>query len=60
MKIVHTQRPITPKAGKPELPFMRSACCLTVFNICVKFHGNMSCGFKVMEQTRKLLTHKGQ
>ena len=60
MKIVNTQRPITPKAGKPELLFMRSACCLMAFNICVKFHENMSRGFKVMEPTRKLLTHKGQ
>ena len=25
-------------------------------NICVKFHENMSSGFKVMELTRKLLT----
>ena len=25
-------------------------------NICVKFHENMSSGFKVMEQTQKLLT----
>ena len=60
MKIVNTQRPITPKAGKSELPFMHSACCLMVFNICVKFHENMSSGFKVMERTRKLLTNKGQ
>ena len=29
-------------------------------NICVKFHENMSSGFKIMEQTRKVLTHKGQ
>ena len=27
-----------------------------VFNVCVKFHENMPSGFKVMEQTRKLLT----
>ena len=60
MKIVNKQRPITPKAEKQELPFMRSACCLMVFNICVKIHENMSSGFKVMERTRKLLTHKGQ
>ena len=60
MKIVNTQRQITPKAGKPELPFMRSACCLMVFNICVKFHENMSNGFKVLKRTRKLLKHKGQ
>ena len=60
MKTVNSQRPITPKVGKPELPFMRSACCLMVFNICVKFHENMSSGFKNMERTQKLLTHKGQ
>ena len=36
---------------------MCSACRLMVFNVCVKFHENMSCGFKVMERTRKLLTH---
>ena len=35
---------------------MCSARRLTVFNICVKFHENMSSGFKVMERTRKLLT----
>ena len=30
-------------------------------NICVKFHDKkMSSGFKIMERTRKLLTHKGQ
>ena len=34
-------------------------CCaprLMVFNVCVKFHENMSSGFKVMERTQKLLT----
>ena len=35
---------------------MCSACRLTVFNICVKFHENMSSGFKVMERTQKLVT----
>ena len=60
MKIVNTQRAITPKVGKPELWLMCSACCLMVFNVCVKFHENMSSGFKVMERTQKLLTHKGQ
>ena len=59
-KIVNTQRAITPKVGKPELQFMCSACRFMVFNVCVKFHENMSSGFKVMERTRKLLTHKGQ
>ena len=51
---------LTPKVGKPELRFMSSARCLMVFNICVKFHENMSSSFKFMERTRKLLTHKGQ
>ena len=60
MKIVTTQRAITPKVGKPELQFMCSASCLMVLNVCVKFHENMSSGFKVTERTRKLLTHKGQ
>ena len=60
MKIVNRQRAITPKAGKRELRFMCSARYLMVFNVCVKFHENMSSGFKVMERTRKLLTHKGQ
>ena len=60
MKIVNTQRRITPKVRKPELPFLCSACLLVVFNVCVKFHENVSSGFKVMERTQKLLTHKGQ
>ena len=32
MKIVNTQRAITPKVEKPELRFMCSACRLMVFN----------------------------
>ena len=60
MEIVNTQRPLTPTAGKPELPFMRSACRPIAFNICAKFHENMSGGFQVMERTRKFVTHKGQ
>ena len=39
---------------------MCSALPLMVLNVCVKFHENMSSGFKIMERTRKLLTHKGQ
>ena len=49
MKIVNTQRAITPKVRQPELRFMFSARRLMVFNICVKFHENRSSGFKVME-----------
>ena len=48
MKIVNTQRAITPKVGNPELQFMCSARRLIVFNVCVKFHENMSSGFEVM------------
>ena len=36
-KIVNIQKAITPKVGKPELRFMCSACCLMVFNICIKY-----------------------
>ena len=60
MKIVNTQRTMTPKIGKPELLFLSSACLLMVFNVCVKFHENVSSSFKAMERARKLLTHKGQ
>ena len=56
MKVVNTQRAITPKVEKSELRFMCSARRLMVFNVCVKFHENMSSGFKVTEWTRKLLT----
>ena len=51
MKIVNTQRAITPKVGKPELRFMCSAHRLMAFNVCVKFHENMSSGFKLMKRT---------
>ena len=61
MDIFNSQRPITLKVGKQELRFMCSARCLMVFNICVKFHENMSSGFKVMERTLKIVnrhTHR--
>ena len=50
---------ITPKVGKTELWFMCSARRLMVFNVCVKFHENMSSDIKVMERTQKLYTHQG-
>ena len=50
-KNVNTQRAITPKVGKPELRFMCSARRLMAFNVCVKFHENMSSSFQVMERT---------
>ena len=59
-KLLRHKWGITPKVGKPELRFLCSARRLMVFNVCVKFHENMSSSFKVMEWTRKLLTHKGQ
>ena len=37
---------------------MCSAHCLMVFNVCVKFHENMSSCFKVMEWKQKLLTQR--
>ena len=49
MAIFNIQRAITLKVGKQELRFMCSA--LMLFNICVKFHENISRGFKVMEGT---------
>ena len=57
-KIVNTQRAITQKVDKPELRFMCPARRLMVFIVCVKFHENMSSGFKVMERTRKLFTDR--
>ena len=54
--IFNIQRAITLTVGKQKLQFMCSACHLMVFNICVKFHENMSSVFKVMERTQKLLT----
>ena len=56
MAIFNIQRAITLRVGEQELWFMCSACHLMMFNICVKFHENMSSSFKVMEQTQKLLT----
>ena len=52
IKIVNTQRAITPNVGKPDY----GSCVLhsysvIVFNVCVKFHESMSSGFKLMKQT---------
>ena len=51
-KYVNTQKAITPKVGKQELRLVCSAHRLMVFIVCVKFHENMSSGFKVMERTQ--------
>ena len=56
MAISNIQRAITLEVGKQGLRFMCSARRPMVFNICVKFHENMSSRFKVMERTGKLLT----
>ena len=58
MKIVNKQRAITPKVGKSELRIMCSARRLILFNVCVKFHENVSSHFKVMERTRKIVNTK--
>ena len=60
MAIFNIHRAITLKVGKQVLRVMFSACPLMVFNICVKFHENMSSAFKIIKRTRKLLTHEGQ
>ena len=55
MAIFNIQRAITLKLGN-------NVFCMSSHgvNICVKIHENMSSGFKIMEWTQKLLTHKGQ
>ena len=57
-KIVNTQRAITPKVGKQGLRFMCSACRLMVFNICVKFHENMSSNFTYGADTKIVKTQR--
>ena len=39
---------------------MCSACPLMVFNICVKFHENISSNFKLMEQTKAITPKVGK
>ena len=53
MAIFNIQRAITLKLGKQELRLMCSACHLMVLTF-------VSSGFKIMEWTQKLSTHKGQ
>ena len=47
----NVQMAITPKAGKPQLWCLSSACCLMVVNISVKFRKNISNGFHVSKRT---------
>ena len=53
MAIFNIQRAITLKVGNQELPLMLLHVSHGV-NICVKFHENMSSGFRIMERTRKM------
>ena len=57
--IFNTQRAIT-KSRKTRGTVNVFCMSSHGVNICVKFHENMSSGFKIMERTHKLLTHKGQ
>ena len=60
MAIFNIQRAITLKVAKQRV--MVHVFCMSSHgvNICIKFHENMSSGFKVMEWTQKLLTNKEQ
>ena len=46
------QRDITQKTCIQELRFLHSSYCLTLVNICMKFHEDILNGFKVTEWTR--------
>ena len=51
MTMFNVQNAVTPKVGKPELPFMCSADRLIVLCICVKFGENMiSLAVSVMQR----------
>ena len=52
MAIFNVQSAITPKVGKLELLFIRSASHLKVFYICEKFRENILNGFQLTGQTR--------
>ena len=51
-KIYYFQMAITQKIRNPELRSLRSARRLMLLYICVKFHENISNGFRVTERTR--------
>ena len=54
MAMFNVQRAITPKVGKPELPFMFSARRLIVLYICVKCGKTILEGIRVKERTRMM------
>ena len=52
--IYPVQKAVALNANKQELWLLCSAYCPTVLNICVKFHGSISKGFK-LESRHKFL-----
>ena len=54
MVLINVQRAVTPKVDRPELRCLSSAYLLFMLYICVKFHENMSIGFRVMKRKRML------
>ena len=60
MAIFNIQRAITRKTRKTRVTVNVFCMSSHGVNICVKFHENMSSGFKIMEWTQKLSTHNGQ
>ena len=53
MAIFNIQRAITLKVAKQRVTVHVFCMSSHGVNICVKFHENMLCGFKVLEWTRK-------
>ena len=49
MAMFSVQRAITQKVGKPEIPFMCSACRLILLYICMKFREINSDGIRVLQ-----------
>ena len=52
--LTNVQKAVTTKVDRPELRCLSSAQLLFMLYICVKFHENMSIGFRVMERKRML------
>ena len=50
----NVQKVVTPKAGSTELPFLCSANCIMVINICIKFQENITNSFQVIVDTNIL------
>ena len=54
MALFNVRRAITPKVGKPELPFMCFAHHLVVLYICVKFGDNISDSIEWLKMMKTL------